>query len=231
MGLAHSPRIVTDGLVLCLDAANPKSYPGSGTVWTDLSGKGNTGTLLNGVAYNSSNFGSLVFDGVNDYVQTPTSIGAELTGNFTFGIWAIRDGNSTTSLGGLIGNLWHTEFTGASIYFSNNNTTINVQTADGTTRTAYTLTSPVSNLNWTNYVLANNGGLVSTYVNGILLDSRSRNISPSSTRPVTIGRWAGSYLSEYVLNGRVANAQTYNRALSEVEIQQNFNAARGRFGI
>jgi len=59
MALAHSPRIVTDGLVLCLDAGNAKSYPGSGTTWTDLSGNGNNGTLVNGVGYNGGSGGSL----------------------------------------------------------------------------------------------------------------------------------------------------------------------------
>jgi hypothetical protein len=67
MALSHSPSIVTDGLVLCLDAGNPKSYPGSGTTWTDLSGNGNNGTLVNGVGYSGDNLGSLSFDGVNDY--------------------------------------------------------------------------------------------------------------------------------------------------------------------
>jgi hypothetical protein len=231
MALSHSPQIVRDGLVLYLDAANIKSYPGSGTIAFDLSNKNNNGTLINGVGYDNANLGSLVFDGINDYVQTPTSIGADLTGNFTFGVWAIRLGNSTTAIGGLVGNLWHTSFTGASIYFLNNNTSVVVQTADGTTRTSYTLTNPVSNLNWANYVLINNAGMVSVYVNGILIDSRVRNISPSSTRPITIGRWAGSYLSEYVLNGKISNTQVYNKALTEAEVKQNFEALRGRYGI
>jgi hypothetical protein len=74
MGIAYNPRTITDGLVLCLDAANSKSYPGSGTTWTDLSGLGNTGTLTNGPTYSSANGGSLVFDGVNDYVQTDICI-------------------------------------------------------------------------------------------------------------------------------------------------------------
>jgi hypothetical protein len=75
MALAHSPSIVTSGLVLCLDAANPKSYPGSGTTWTDLSGNGNNGTLVNGPTYSSVNGGSIVFDGSNDYISTAYSIG------------------------------------------------------------------------------------------------------------------------------------------------------------
>jgi hypothetical protein len=64
--------IVRDGLVLNLDAGNPASYPGTGTTWTDLSGNGNNGTLVNGVGYSSDNGGSLVFDGVNDYSEITT---------------------------------------------------------------------------------------------------------------------------------------------------------------
>jgi hypothetical protein len=74
MGLSHSPSIATNGLVLCLDAANRKSYPGSGTTWTDLSGNGNNGTLTNGPTYSSANGGSLSFDGTNDVVNSTTSI-------------------------------------------------------------------------------------------------------------------------------------------------------------
>ena len=62
--LTHSPRIITDGLVLCLDAANKQSYPGSGTVWTDLAGS-NNGTLTNGPTFSSANGGSIVFDACN----------------------------------------------------------------------------------------------------------------------------------------------------------------------
>ena len=75
MGLAHSPRIVTDGLVLALDAGNTKSYPGSGTAWNDISGNGNTGTLtsMDGNNYNSANGGYLDFDGTADYVDVSGS--------------------------------------------------------------------------------------------------------------------------------------------------------------
>ena len=73
MAFNYSPKISTDGLVLCLDAANTKSYPGSGTVWSDLSRGGNNGTLTNGPTFNSGNGGSIVFDGVNDYVDCGVS--------------------------------------------------------------------------------------------------------------------------------------------------------------
>jgi hypothetical protein len=69
MAFNYSPRIVTDGLVLYLDAANPRSYPGSGTTWSDLSRGGNNGVLTNGPTFNSANNGSIVFDGTNDFIQ------------------------------------------------------------------------------------------------------------------------------------------------------------------
>ena len=75
--------IIDDGLVLYLDAANTKSYPGSGTTWTDLSGNGNNGTLENGVGYNSGNGGSLVFDGVDDYDYVLISSGISYS-EYTF---------------------------------------------------------------------------------------------------------------------------------------------------
>ena len=73
MSTVQSGHIVTDGLVLALDAANAKSYPGSGTTWSDLSGNRNTGTLTNGPTFNSGNGGGIVFDGVDDYVDCGNS--------------------------------------------------------------------------------------------------------------------------------------------------------------
>ena len=83
MGLAHSPSIVMNGLVLALDAANSKSYPGSGTTWTDLSGNSNTGTLTNGPTYNSANGGSIVFDGVDDGVNIPHNSNIDIRNQIT----------------------------------------------------------------------------------------------------------------------------------------------------
>jgi hypothetical protein len=90
MGLSHSPSIVTDGLVLALDAANIKSYPGSGTAWTDLSGFGNTGTLVNGPTYSSANGGSIVFNGVDDYAITST-----ITNYKSLNMWVYLDSKDT----------------------------------------------------------------------------------------------------------------------------------------
>ena len=79
MSNQYGPRIVTNGLVLCLDAGNNKSYPGSGTVWNDLSGNNFNGILTNGPTYSPSSGGGIVFDGVNDYI----SLGSVLNNSFT----------------------------------------------------------------------------------------------------------------------------------------------------
>ena len=73
MAELNGPKIVTDGLVLHLDAGDPRSFDGNSTTWRDLSGNGNHGTLMNGVGYTNSNKGGMVFDGVNDYCDCGTS--------------------------------------------------------------------------------------------------------------------------------------------------------------
>ena len=90
MAIKHSPRIVTDGLVAHYDAANTKSYPGSGTTWKDISGNGNDGTLTNGITYSSENGGVLVLNGTSDYVVTG-SVMFNANSNFTFSMWFNSD--------------------------------------------------------------------------------------------------------------------------------------------
>ena len=86
MAFNYSPKVVTDGLVLYLDAANPKSYVSGSTTWGDLSRGGNNGTLVNGPTFDGGNGGSIVFDGVNDYGTVPTNP-LLITTEFTKSIW------------------------------------------------------------------------------------------------------------------------------------------------
>ena len=81
MAFAYSPKILTDGLVFAVDAANKKSYPGSGTTWTDLAGS-NDGTLTNGPTFNSGDGGSIVFDGTDDLVDFGNNFGHYTSGSF-----------------------------------------------------------------------------------------------------------------------------------------------------
>jgi len=107
MGLSHAPRVITDGLVLGLDAANTRSYVGSGTTWTDLIGS-NNGTLTNGPVFTQEpklepfgGAGAVEFDGTNDYLTVPASSDFNFgTGDLTIEAWIYWDG--TYSVGGRV---------------------------------------------------------------------------------------------------------------------------------
>jgi hypothetical protein len=213
VGVYAGPDVSESGLVLALDAANSKSYPGSGTTWTDLSGNGNTGTLTNGPTYSGANGGSLVFDGVNDYVQfTSTSVQ-------TVCFWGRMDAD-IPGLAALVATS---------------------ATGDGSLRTfpAGTFrTSPDGNDFHNGYVsslmingvsnLSSDGAGGFTIPGGRTLFQdfyvgaigNARNISTISH--TFMGR---------TYKGRVYAVYLYNRQLTNAELLQNFNALRSRFGI
>ena len=227
MALAHSPKIITDGLVLCLDAGNTKSYPGSGTTWTDLSGNGNTGTLENGVGYSGSNGGSLVFDGVNDYVNAGNNSSLSFTNNLTIQVWCssnISDNNYRTPLMKTTSTGWSN---GYGFYQQGGNFYFFINQWNGAHRVSVSKTT----FSLTSFVATYDGANLKLYENGILRQTGSSftsNVSNSATN-LEIGR--GSGVNDYVWNGNIAQASIYNRALTASEIQQNFNALRGRFSI
>jgi len=220
MGVAYNPSIVTNGLVLCLDAANTKSYPGSGTTWTDLLGTGNNGTLTNGPTYSSANGGSIVFDGTNDYVSASNTSLVHRTSNWAYSCWV--NFNGTPSLGTIFENgswtsclLIRFETNGISIY------------SMGSYWGKFTLTPTLNT--WYKLDFIRNGNSIDFYLNGTYSQSLSftADIQPSSNLFIGMSQHAAGQC----FNGRIAQTQIYNRALTSTEIQQNFNALRGRFGI
>jgi len=221
MGIGYGPRVVTDGLVLALDAADRNSYPGSGTTWTDLSGNGNNGTLENGVGYNSSNGGSLTFDGGDDYVNCL----AQSSGSFTQSGW-IKTNNVSTyrsiiSWGQHLSQkdrtLWLNVTTGtAALYFYATNDNM----ISGTTNCA--------DNNWHYIVGTWDGTTGRIYVDGRLENSGSLTAAAYTYSSTNIGR---NISGSYRWNGNISQVSIYNKALTASEIQQNFNALRGRFGI
>ena len=232
MGLAHSPRIVTDGLVLALDAGNTKSYPGSGTSWTDLSGNGNNGTLENDVGYDSGNGGALSFDGTDDYATLSSSQIAPGTGAFTWNFWAKHIPTAETGVGT------------KSVLFSGtgSNTLYGAVYMDSLTygvfyyATGYRIADYDTAFNdqWWHIAFVGNGGVsgsrtLKLYRNGVQAGSTyTYDYNFTSTTPY-IGR-NHSYAPE-VMRGFMANATYYNRELTASEVEQNYNALRGRFGI
>jgi len=236
MALSHNPRIVTDSLVLCLDAANPKSYSGSGSSWFDLSGNNNNGTLVNGVGYTNQNLGSLVFDGVDDEVNCGNS--SLLKPNFiTVESW-IKHTNSSQSLSFICG-VGNTGPLGYWLAFrpSSNALRFSLRTVDGTGAqfTTSSLSFPITNTIG-HFVGTYDGVEVKMYYNGELVftDTASGNIEYSSieNKSFEVGDLGyGGNTSTRFWTGNIYGVKIYNRALLEFEIKQNFNSLRGRYGI
>jgi hypothetical protein len=232
MAISYNPAIVRDNLVLCLDAANPKSYPGSGTTWTDLSGNGNTGTLVNGVGYNSGNLGSLSFDGVNDNISMLYNASLKPATAITMEAFCYIQNNSTSWA-----SLIQYPFNSAShadpyfewaIYLNMSSRVLHTR-IDGE---GVSSPSNVWNFDvWTYVAITFENQSVKYYVNGSSVGSSSitkTSITYNANNPVYIGKNASG---AEPFEGRLGNIKVYNRALTPQEIQQNFNATRSRYGI
>ena len=228
MGASAGPDIVDTGLVLALDAADRNSYPGSGTTWTDLSGNGNNGTLVNGPTFNSANGGSLSFDGVDDYAEVPTtsSINDCLSGDFAYELWTFPKTN-----GFLYGKIFakgaylqSTGFNGLTYVTSNFNTVweFNSISVD------LTLFNLPPNI-WYHLVITRSGTTLSGYLNGNITSSYTTSFNFGGNFPLRIS--ANSQGNPDTTSQNLPVFRQYNRALTSTEIQQNFNATRSRFGI
>jgi hypothetical protein len=226
MSIAYNTSIVRDGLVLHLDAANVKSYPGSGTIWKDLSGNGNDGTLVNGVGYNADNKGTMVFDGVNDYSVFNAVNSLNFTTQFWVKFYKFVSGNSGYAT---ISNASSTN-NGYMIYQSTNSPYNRIKVFVCTPSLVPLDTTSTLLVNtWYNVAVKYDGNNISISINSIL-DNSIPQTGNVTTNPgqLVIGRVG--YSSSY-FNGEIANIQIYNRALSESEITQNFEATRGRYSI
>ncbi len=235
--------IVQSGLVLNLDAGVSSSYPGSGTTWTDLSGNGNNGFLLNGVGFDGGNGGSLVFNSINKRISS--SFVYELFDEYTLSCWMRRlsNNNFQVLIAGEIGNNM-----GMGIRISSSSLLFHTYDGDfgsGVDRTLLSVNDVINENAW--YSVASTvvrtetiphssaysltSGIVKLYVNGEELGISSfSNARLYTKRWLTIAAPSGNNLSRNFI-GNVAQASIYNRALTPQEIQQNFNAYRRRFGI
>jgi hypothetical protein len=234
MSYNNGPRIVTNGLVLHLDAGNSRSYPVSGTSWVDLSRNGNTGILTNGPTYSSANGGVLSFDGTNDYVtlgtpallnqvQVPLSIcvwaRANSLGTYNT-LWGVYKGITSHQLY----SLFRVD-SGTLKYYGSN--------SSGGFQSQGTLT--ISTNVWYFYSVIVSGSISSPTVT-MYLNNSSQSFSYSafsSTPDATVDFRVGSNQSapSECWNGNIAQVCWYNRALSAAEVRQNYHATKGRFGL
>ena len=228
--IINSLNIVTSGLVLNLDAGNTASYPGTGTTWTDLSGNGNNGTLVNGVGYNFANGGSLTFNGTNQNINVGDNnifkIPSQLTLEATFRIssyvgWSGIIGKSNSAKGVYAMQLANSV---NKIRFSYNIFAPWTNFVDGN----YTL---ITN-QWTHSVITYDGLNVRMYINSVLdrtVNIGNINFDTASGYPVSIGQDPPG--TNELFNGNISSTRIYNRVLSDVEVQQNFNAIRARYRL
>jgi hypothetical protein len=220
MAFYYSPKIVTDGLVLYLDAANPNSYVSGSTTWGDISRGGNNGTLINGVSYNGLNGGSLVFDGVDDYVLINNGI-YNINGG-TLNIWFKRSGTTGTIIGSYGGSGNQRTPT-----FDRNGS--NIGWEFGSLPSRNTGISFTDNT-WFNMSMTFNSSFnVNVYINSVLTNTETSLNPISFWNQFVVGRY-GNFGSSYA-KGNFSIVQVYNRALSAQEILQNYNATKSRFGL
>ena len=212
MGLSHSPRIVTDGLVFCVDAGDKMSYPGAGTTWTDLSKNRSNGTLTNGPTFDSANGGSIVFDGTNDYVDFGSQVANLSTSTISFWINYNVLGSTHNSPIGYDANPYDYV-----ILFWSDNIYYRADVSRGGEH------GTINAGSWYNFTMTRDSSYIRFYKNNNLLHQHS---------PIDLGEtinieWIGrGYVYD---NAKISLVHVYNRALSAAEITQNYNATRGRF--
>lgn len=208
------PYIVMDGLVLCLDASIPSSYSTTNsTTWKDISKNRNNFTLVNGPTFDSTNGGSIVFDGIDDYARFPSGL---LDTNFTFTSWfkttdvtleqALYDGNY--GAGSVIIEIWASKINyqvGGSYGWVSNPLTSNI---------IYCITISKT---------AGNRGVF--YLNGVVNGSTTIPNDGNKNNPAKIGG------SQFPFKGNIYQTLIYNRALSATEVLQNYNATKSKFGL
>jgi len=235
MASFSGPNLEIDGLVLCLDAANTNSYPGSGNTWTDMSGNGNDGTLTNGPTFSSDDGGSVVVDGSNDFILTPRVTGTGIaSASVSWGIWV----NPSSTSGNIM-----------SMSNSNPQTSWNMPpiAASGQKFRAKIwnnsiLQSDTYNLNqWYYLVLvfkyasskSDRGQFF--YVNGELVGSQTNiNYSASNSSAgnfMFLGQSNPGANNTGMFTGKYSNFHIYNKALTETDVKQNYNALKSRFGV
>ena len=238
MGISAGPNIVRDNsLVLGLEASDANSFnKNNGRVWSDLTGNQNSGSIINGVAFNNNAYGSFNFNGINSYISisNPTTFQSQ---NLSISIW-INPLTQTNVLTTLV-DYDHAASNGWVI-----------QSEDATTNRNYyfayydgTVFQPVGNYGagkgiqitnsiWNNIVYTKNGTSVIGYLNGVQSVSytaSNSNINYQSNKNFQIGNIVQNY--NRFFNGSISTVQIYNKALSAAEVLQNYNQYKTRFNF
>ena len=239
MGFYRGPQIVTSGLVLHLDAANPKSYPGTGTTWYDRAGNlnggvVNNGTLVNGPSFSSMNVGGIILtnaigasgSNVTQRVIVPNNSSIQFTTGMSADIWFYCNGSTQPST---LPRLFEKSDFYVLIFQSlPSNVSFNVASVAGG-RSISSINSLITNTTKINVITTYDGQLSKIYINGVLNNTTNWGsispISPTST-DLSIG---DNFGWNRTFNGTIYSTKLYNRALSAAEVLQNYNALKSRF--
>ena len=241
MGLSHSPSIVSSNLVLCLDAANNKSYSGSGNTWYDVSGRSNNATLINGPVYSSTLGGYFSCDGTNDYIEVADNSSLDFgANNFTVEYW-FRKNNITTGYDNIWGvNKWNTGGTPGTNEWgldignglSGNGESIVFGVESSSTTYAMIVNNYPQTYLWNQLVGIRSGSELLLYLNGAMIGSSSPSSFTSSTSVNNVGRTlriANSNLNNLYTQTDSSIVRIYRQALSADEVKQNYDATKKRY--
>jgi len=226
---ANGPTIVTNGLVLALDAGDKNSYVSGSTTWLDLTGV-NNGTLTNGPTFNSGSGGSIVFDGTNDYISTINNIGISGTSTRSMFAWIYPTELTTDQYYSVIkfGSAFQAALFELLIINDSLSGPSLVGHFWGSGQAIFTATGRALLNNFSYIGLSYNGSAVSVFLNGIRLSNQSFVINTTNS-VITLGK--PEYSGHKYYKGDIYSAQFYNRELTDIEVLQNYNATKGRFGL
>lgn len=231
--------MVTNGLVLALDAANNKSYSGSGTTWTDLSGNQFNSTLTNGPTYSTNNNGIIVLDGTNDFISIPGNT-IIYSSNFTWqSFHNIRTGNASD-----LDAMWWSESGTKNFLTGYRNTNlVNPYFRIDTGPSSYQSPSIGTQSNglgvnagrvsgrWLFTTIVKSGTTFFLYWNNAVLMWTVTISDWSIDAPSQAIAFSARNDAQFATAMDVSNNLMYNRALSASEITQNYNATKARFNL
>jgi hypothetical protein len=233
VGINYSPKIVTNGLVLCLDAANPSSYPGTGSTWNDLSGSDNNATMYGSVPLETDVVRCWNFSTVTGGSSPSASMGFSFTsnmvtrtGDFTFSCW-IKNPNSSLSQTSLFSNAGG----GDGYRFGVGLVGIYYLVGPPYTECNINFLSSILSSKWYNVVTVfkRSTSQVFLYLNGIYQTAGSMPANQTIMSNATPGIVRNACCLLYT--GKLAQFSVYNRVLDVSDIYSNYNATKGRFGL
>jgi hypothetical protein len=225
-------NIVTDSLVLYIDPSKNSSYPGTGSIIYDLSGFGNTGTLINGPTFSGLNDGNIVFNGSTNYIDlTPTGTGISLTSSSDYNIsgWIYVEATQPKIAPSVVEKYNGIGGYPIAIRWGSNNLYTIVYDGSNGAATGASITPNT----WT-YFSANNilsQKKLEMYMNSSLINSTTYSTLNNITTTASIKVGYRGFDANTYFAGKIAKLQIYNRALTQQEILQNYNATKSRFGL